>query len=327
MNADRLEKMSEGTSAGDAPGGPIPALIIVGFLGSGKTTLMSHLLEQAVARGLAAGLVVNDFDEFSVDGHLLRRQAGGANVLELPGGCMCCQLGDDLADALNTLLAIKRFDWFFIETSGLAEPLEVVHQLTAPALLPSIVPRLMVAVIDIESPVPEQVGPQLVWDQARCSQVVLLNKADQIARDALERAAARIREHSPSADVRITEQARVELGELLARAGELEPPASAAPGRMHVHAAFNSWARRLPEGLDREMFERYLRELPEEIVRAKGFVRFAGDGGSYFFNRIGQWTQVAPMKEGGAPPTMMVCIGQKLSAGELEEEFQRRFPP
>src|SRR5678815_4555822 len=101
--------------------GPIPAITIVGFLGSGKTTLMSHLLDQAIAKGLRVGMVVNDFDEFSVDSHLLQQQAGGQNVLELPGGCMCCQLGDDLAEALNTLIGLRDFDWFFIETSGLAE--------------------------------------------------------------------------------------------------------------------------------------------------------------------------------------------------------------
>src|SRR5678815_708952 len=132
-------------------GQPIPALVVVGFLGSGKTTLMSHLLDQAIAKGLRIGLVVNDFDEFNVDAHVLQREAGEQNVLELPGGCMCCELGDDLAKALSTLLSLRQFDWFFIETSGLAEPLEVIHQLTAPSLLPSIAPRVMAAVIDLEA--------------------------------------------------------------------------------------------------------------------------------------------------------------------------------
>ena len=123
---------------------------------------------------------------------------------------MCCQLGDDLAEALNTLLSIKRFDWFFIETSGLAEPLEVVHQLTTPALLASIDPRLMVAVIDIESPVPEQEGSRLLWEQARAGQVVLLNKADQIKPEPLRHTAERIRQYNPAAEIIITQQARGE---------------------------------------------------------------------------------------------------------------------
>ncbi len=304
---------------------PVPALIIVGFLGSGKTTLMSHLLSQAIAQGIRVGLVVNDFDEFSVDGHILQREAGEQNVLELPGGCMCCQLGDDLADALGTLLSLRQFDWFFIETSGLAEPLEVIHQLTSPALLQSIAPKLMVAVIDIEGPVPEEDGRRLVWEQARCSQIVLLNKADQIAGEALERTAARIREYQPSADVRITEHARVDLRTVLSKADQIRIPEDVDRRKTHIHASFNSWARQLPVAVDRSRFERFLNELPEQVVRAKGFVRFAGEGEPQFFNRVGSYVQIAPLKEGGPVPGMIVCIGKNLAAEELERILRERL--
>ena len=304
---------------------PIPAMIIVGFLGSGKTTLMSHLLDQAIEKGIRAGLVVNDFDEFNVDAHLLRRSAGNDNVLELPGGCMCCQLGDDLADALNTLLSLQRFDWFFIETSGLAEPLEVIHQLTAPALLPSISPALMVAIVDIEGPVPEQDGARLVWEQARCSQVVLLNKADQIAKASLERAAERIGQHAKGAEIIITEHAKVDMDRLLARAGSLDVGLGKEHAHDHIHVAYNSWARKLPGTIRKDAFETYLKEMPEKVVRAKGFIRFADAEGTFFFNRVGSYVQVAPLEEAGTPPAMMVCIGQQIDVAELEAEFTRRF--
>lgn len=301
---------------------PVPALVVVGFLGSGKTTLMSHLLQQAIARGIRVGLVVNDFDEFSVDSHMLQQQAGGQNVLELPGGCMCCQLGDDLAGALNTLMSLREFDWFFIETSGLAEPLEVIHQLTTPALLPSIAPRLMVAVIDIEGPVPEQDGARLVWEQARASQVVLLNKADQIRPEVLERAAERIRQYNPTVEVVITRNAQVDLDLLFAKAGEVRAPAYMQRSHAHLHAAFNSWARRLPDDLQYARFEAFLQQLPAAVVRAKGFVRFSDAPGTYFFNRVGEYVQMAPLPE-GSPPGMLVCIGKNLEPAALEELFQQ----
>lgn len=309
-------------AAGD---GPIPTFVVVGFLGSGKTTLMSHLLDEAIAGGVRVGLVVNDFDEFNVDAHLLQGKAGGGNVLELPGGCMCCQLGDDLAESLNTLLSLRRFDLFLIETSGLAEPLEVIHQLTAPSLLPVIVPRLMVAVIDIEAPPPADDGPRLVWEQVRASRVVLLNKADRIDRAELDRAAERLRRHSPNSEVLITAQARVDLGLLLDHAGELAPPA-AEHRHLHLHASFNSFAAKLPEPVERAAFERYLNGLPEAVVRAKGFVRFSGEAGTFFFNRVGSFVQVAPLREGGQPPVMMVCIGRHIDAEALRRALNEQVP-
>jgi G3E family GTPase len=297
---------------------------VVGFLGSGKTTLMAHLLDQAIAKGLRIGLVVNDFDEFNVDAHVLQREAGEQNVLELPGGCMCCELGDDLAKALSTLLSLRQFDWFFIETSGLAEPLEVIHQLTAPALLPSIAPRVMAAVIDIEGPVPEQDGARLIWDQARTSQIVLLNKADQIGRESLERAKARILQYNPSVDVEITQDAKIDLDRVLEKAGEVLVPQH-GDKHVHIHASFNSWARHLPDNIDRARFEAFLQELPEHIVRVKGFVRFNGEADTYYFNRVGQYIQMAPMKDGGAPPAMIVCIGKNIIPADLETFFQNRL--
>jgi len=300
---------------------PVPALVVVGFLGSGKTTLMSHLLDQAIAQGIRVGLVVNDFDEFSVDAHVLQREAGTQNVLELPGGCMCCELGDDLAAALSTLLSLRDFDWFFIETSGLAEPLEVIHQLTAPSLLPSIAPKLMVAVIDIEGPVPEQDGARLIWEQARSSQIVLLNKADVIKPASLERASQRIKEYNPLADVQITQNAEIDLNRVLAKAGEVLVPIEGSGHHAHIHASYNSWARRLSVPIDREKFESFLQDLPEHVVRVKGFVRFSSDTQTYYFNRVGLYVQIAAMKDGSDPPGMMVCIGKNIIPAELEDAF------
>jgi G3E family GTPase len=66
-----------------------------------------------------------------------------------------------------------------------------------------------------------------------------------------------------------------------------------------------------------------LQDLPEHIVRVKGFIRFGGEAETFYFNRVGQYVQMAPMKDGGAPPAMIVCIGKNIVPTELENAFKK----
>ena len=114
----------------------LPTTIVTGFLGSGKTTLMRHLLTQANGRRLA--VIVNEFGEVGVDGALLRQcgigcdegeeSAGGA-LYELANGCLCCTVQEEFVPVLETLMARReRIDHILIETSGLALPKPLVQR-------------------------------------------------------------------------------------------------------------------------------------------------------------------------------------------------------
>jgi G3E family GTPase len=90
-------------SADEAETKRIPALVLSGFLGSGKTTLVQRLLKDAAERGLRIALISNELGELGIDRALLG--AGGQSYVELEGGCVCCELSDDL---LDTLVELKR---------------------------------------------------------------------------------------------------------------------------------------------------------------------------------------------------------------------------
>ena len=100
----------------------VPALVVSGFLGSGKTTLIRSLLDQAVADGVRVALISNEIGELGVDRALLGE--GGKAYVELEGGCVCCELADDLVDTLQALRDEINPDRIVVETSGAALPFD-----------------------------------------------------------------------------------------------------------------------------------------------------------------------------------------------------------
>jgi cobalamin biosynthesis protein CobW len=99
-----------------------PALVVSGFLGSGKTSLVSHLLEQAQAENMRVAFVSNELGKLGIDRALLG--GGGEAFVELEGGCVCCELADDLLDTLEMLHEQVQPDRVVIETSGVALPFD-----------------------------------------------------------------------------------------------------------------------------------------------------------------------------------------------------------
>jgi cobalamin biosynthesis protein CobW len=115
----------------------IPTTVITGFLGSGKTTLVRHILANAGKRKLA--LIVNEFGDVGVDGDILKA-CGNENcteddIIELANGCICCTVADDFVPTMQKLLARKdRPDHIIIETSGLALPQPLVRAFNWPEI-------------------------------------------------------------------------------------------------------------------------------------------------------------------------------------------------
>ena len=97
----------------------IPALVVSGFLGAGKTTLIRHILEEAQQSGLRLGIVSNEFGELGIDQALLNSESG-EDYIELEGGCVCCKLSDELLSSLQGLWERVRPDRVIVETSGVA---------------------------------------------------------------------------------------------------------------------------------------------------------------------------------------------------------------
>ena len=129
----------------------IPATVITGFLGAGKTTLIRHLLQTANGRRLA--LIINEFGDVGVDGDLLR-SCGDAtcregDVVELANGCICCTVADDFIPTIEKLLnRAEPPDHIVIETSGLALPKPLVKAFGWPEIRTRVTVDGVITVID-----------------------------------------------------------------------------------------------------------------------------------------------------------------------------------
>jgi G3E family GTPase len=153
---------------------PVPILLVVGFLGAGKTTVVNHLLAHAEGRRIAA--VVNDFGAINIDAELVAGASDG--VVSLANGCICCSLEGDL---LRTLAAILRRsprpEAIVIETSGVADPADIVRNLMDPVIWREAPLETVLCVVDATASA-ETVNDALFRSQLRAADVVALSKVD-----------------------------------------------------------------------------------------------------------------------------------------------------
>lgn len=132
----------------------LPVILVAGFLGAGKTTLMRRLIRDGHARGLKLCVVVNEFGAADVDGHILR-EADAELLASITGGCACCSGQDDFHD---TILEIalrpqdQKPDVVLVEASGLADPSLMLEVLTSPELLPRVRVTKIICVADAARP-------------------------------------------------------------------------------------------------------------------------------------------------------------------------------
>lgn len=129
----------------------IPATIITGFLGAGKTTLIRHMLQNA--RGRRIALIINEFGDLGVDGDILKgcgdETCSEDDVMELSNGCICCTVADDFIPTMEKLLAREnKPDHIVIETSGLALPQPLVRAFNWPKISTQVTVDGVVTVVD-----------------------------------------------------------------------------------------------------------------------------------------------------------------------------------
>ena len=194
----------------------IPATVITGFLGAGKTSIIRHLLENANGRRIA--LIVNEFGDIGIDGEILKgcgiQGCDDEDILELANGCICCTVADDFIPTMEALLGReKKPDQIVIETSGLAMPKPLVKAFNWPDIRTRVTVDAVVTVVDgpavaagLFAADPEAVQAQredddalehespleeLFEEQLGCADMVVINKTDLLERDGLDTVTSR----------------------------------------------------------------------------------------------------------------------------------------
>ena len=338
----------------------IPATIITGFLGSGKTTLMRHVLEQA--KGLRVAVIVNEFGELGIDGEILKTCAigcaedGGAagQIYELANGCMCCTVQEEFFPVMKQLAERRDdIDVLLIETSGLALPKPLVQAFQWPEIANVFTVDSVVTVVDTPAAAagqfaanPQAVDAQrrndpnldhdaslheLFEDQLSAADLVVLSKTDLVSAEQL----AAVRElvsHEVPAEVKMVEavQGAVPLGALLNQRRAAETHIDTKHSHHdhdedHDHDAFDSLVIDLP-AVDRDRLMACLQTIVQNhmVLRVKGFVAVPDKKMRLLVQGVGRRFDAyfdRPWQANEVPSTRLVLIGKGLSYDALRNQL------
>jgi G3E family GTPase len=185
----------------------LPVTVITGFLGSGKTTLIKHILTNQ--QGLRTAVIVNELSEIGIDSDLI---VSADNMVELENGCICCSINNDFLDAIFRILnRDRRVDYLVVETSGVSDPLPVVLTFLRSELRDRVRVDSIITVADAASFCLEQFESKAARNQLCHGDVILLNKCDLVGAERLQTLEDTIRTLKPRARIVRTTQCRVAL--------------------------------------------------------------------------------------------------------------------
>jgi G3E family GTPase len=257
----------------------LPTTLLTGFLGSGKTTLLRRAL---VSPELAdTAVIINEIGEIAIDHHLVDFVEG--NVLELPGGCLCCAIREDLARTLRSLLErreageIRRFRRIVIETTGLADPAPILFTLgTDPMLDHCLRLSAVVTLVDAVTGADTLDRFAEAGRQAALADLLVITKTDLAPLGAeLVRRLDTINDRARRV---LGTEARDAGAVLFGAADHTAPAIPSEPVAAHSHG-IDSFGMVLEGEFSRLDFARALgglaRERGNDLLRVKGIVRFS----------------------------------------------------
>jgi cobalamin biosynthesis protein CobW len=287
----------------------IPVTVITGFLGSGKTTLIRHLMQNPQGKRLA--ILVNEFGTVGVDGDILKSCADEScpaeNIVELANGCICCTVADDFIPTIEALMALPvRPDHILIETSGLALPKPLLKAFDWPAIRSKITVDGVIALADAEAVAAGRFAPdvaavdaqrladdsidhetplsEVFEDQLACADIILMTKADLAGEAGLAAARAVIVAESPRPiPILSMSEGIIDPSLILGLKAAAEDDLAARPSHHdghddHEHDDFDTVVIDLPEIDDVDALVAAIQRLAAEqnILRVKGYVAVTG---------------------------------------------------
>jgi G3E family GTPase len=328
----------------------LPVTVITGFLGSGKTTLIKHILTNQ--QGLRTAVIVNELSEIGIDSDLIVSAAD--DMVELENGCICCSINNDFLDAVFRILnRDRRVDYLAVEMSGVSDPLPVVLTFLRSELRDRVRVDAIVTVADAANFCLDQFGSKAARNQLCHGDVILLNKRDLVGAERLQTLEDTIRTLKPQARVVRTTQCRVALPLILSVGLFQSDRFFAGPGRAqacdqelacnheseqlhadHLHGTehlaadgFEALSFQSERPFAAQRFQHFLEWLPANVYRGKGFLWIAESNKRYVFHLVAKRFSLDDGGREGQTRNKLVLIGRNLDRAQLRSRLEACLAP
>ncbi len=285
-----------------------PISIITGYLGAGKTTLLKNILSNATQK---IAVIMNEFGEIDIDSKIIKGK--NINIAELTGGCVCCSLTGEFELAVNEVIEKYKPDLIVVETTGLTEPDALIFDIEEE--LPNLKLDSIIVLVDSEAYFKFPLG-KTGKIQIEMADIILLNKVELTDEKNIEKLEKEIKKINPRANIIKTKFANVDNSLLFGSYTKKE-----IKNIDHSHTEnIDFFSFEIDKVFNKNRFEEFIKKLPLEIYRAKGFVNL--DNQFYLFNYV---AQKYSLEEFHSDRTQLIFIGEKIKKfkKEILEELKK----
>ncbi len=315
----------------------VPIVIITGYLGSGKTTLMQNILKQEKRR---IALIVNDMGSINIDASILNRtgnRVAQVEMVQMQNGCICCTLRDEFMAEIERLSSDESIEAIFVEASGISEPSSIAgaflnyEEMTEDT---RVYLKSVVSVVDVDRIYREFLHDlnsddeaedgdviNLIMDQIEFCNVMILNKTDLLTADELEEVKKALRDLQQEAEMITCVGGDVDLDVLLDREDfdfdEVESYSAVQRALNNCEHGddkacvdeygISSFVFEERKPFNRKAFGKLIEDYPETLIRSKGYIWFSDDwkhvqlfeqaGRNASITELSEWISAWPEKE------------------------------
>lgn len=307
----------------------VPITIISGFLGAGKTSLLSHILNSNQDKKLA--VLVNDFGKLNIDSEIIVEIEG--ETISLTNGCICCTIRDDmLTEVLNLLSKEDPPEHIVIETSGVSDPTLVAHTFQMPAVQGLVEVESIISMVDADQLLSlDDDFKDLAHRQIHVADLLVINKIDLVDANRVESVRKYVRSICPKARMTESVLGQVDL-EILFGVDRFDKIDLNDIRDENVSNRFETWMYSSEEPFTFLAIRKALEEIPVSIYRMKGFILLEGapeEQGQFQMTGGRSWLRLGTAWESKIRLTRLVFIGaigvEKDTINALLDRCQKEY--